>query len=496
MSTLKTFQKRHALQAIASRLDSTSRLHAIVCWVIIAVALMVASVVRFIASLDNFWLDEIWSWMIARQLASPLEVITRVHHGNNHYLNTFVLLAFGDGTPMQYYRWPAVAAGIGTVVLAGVVARNWNSVAAVTATVITGSSFLLIQYSSEARGYAYLLFFAIASFAVMQESLKKQRAIYEALFAFFTLMGFLSHPTYAFAFAAFFSWSIWDRVSSDGWLSRRHLVPFIFEVLIPFGFLLVLYVLDWRHLYIGGGDERAAWRVFAQATSAAFGGPLEGQLPVLVAAAVLVVAMDALYQMYRTRSDLWVPMTVAVFALPAIVVIVVQPESSYPRYFLVNMLFLQLLMSWYLGWMFDRPHGKIAYLVIMAIILGGNSYWTGRFLKHGRGGYEEAVDYLLANSSRPQVLVASDHDFRNRMVLEYHFWRVGAMHRFVYIEQGQWSPEAPEWFVLHDFSQNFVPPESIRREPEREYQLEKVFPYSGLSGFNWALYRHHARVSP
>jgi hypothetical protein len=490
MSTPKSAKNISASKAISLPPDSTSRLRAIVRWGIFAIVITVAAVVRFVASLDNLWLDEIWSWMIAVRLTSPLEVITRVHHDNNHYLNTLVMYACGGDASMSLYRLPAVVAGIGTVLLAGTVAKQWSAVAAMTATLITGCSFLLIQYSSEARGYAYLLFFTTASFAVMQQSLNQPRAVGEILFAIFTVLGFLSHPTYSFAFVALVSWSAWHRIATDGWLSRRHIVPLIFEVLIPGIFLFVLYIVDWRYLAIGGGDEGSAWRVFAQATSAAFGGPIEGPAVVLVAAAVFAIAMAAMYELYRTGSDLWVPMIVGIFAMPACILLVVQPESPYPRYFLISALFLQLLMSWYLGRIFERSNGKMAYLFIMAVILGGNCYLTGRLLSSGRGGYEAAVNYLLLNSSRPRVVIASDHDFRNQIVLEYYFWRVGAADRWSYVESGRWPLEGPEWILLHDFNQDSSPPESIRIPPGYAFQREQIYPYFGLSGCNWALYRN------
>lgn len=478
---------------------ATSRLRTIVRLGIFAVAITFAAVVRFIASLDNLWLDEIWSWMISVQLTSPVEIITRVHHDNNHYLNTFVMYAAGRDAAMDLYRLPAVFAGIGTVVLAGVVAKRWSDAAAVTATLITSCSFLLIQYSSEARGYAYLLFFTIASFAVLQRSLDeksfRRRLVLELLFTSFTVMGFLSHATYAVAYFAFVSWSAWHNVSSDGWLSRRHITPLLCEVLLPACFLFILYLVDWRYLQVGGGDEGSTWHVFMQATSAALGGPIAGTAIVPVAAVVLIFAVNALYQLYIARSHLWVPMAVSIFLIPSIIIFVMQPQWPYPRYFLVSMLFLQLLSSWYLGRLFDHPRGKVAYVLILVAVLGGNTYLTSKLLKYGRGGYEAAVNHLLEHSSQPEVIVAGDHDFRIHMVLQYYFLRTGVADRLVYVETGHYPPEGPEWFVTHDFSQDFSPPEFIRIKPAHEFQLEKTFPYAGLSGFHWALYRR-VRTKP
>src|SRR3954452_10860912 len=138
--------------------DWTPTLPTIVGIAAVSIAIVLAIVLRIWASLDDFWLDEIWSWVKAMQLKSPLEVFTRVHHDNNHHLNTLVLYAIGRDAPFYLYRLPAVLAGIGTVLLCGWVARPWGRPAAVTAILLTGCSFLLIEYSSEARGYAYLLF--------------------------------------------------------------------------------------------------------------------------------------------------------------------------------------------------------------------------------------------------------------------------------------------------------------------------------------------------
>ena len=126
----------------------SGQLPATVGIVAVSIAIAFAVVLRFWASLDNFWLDEIWSWMMAGQLKSPLEVVTRLHHDNNHYVNTFVLYTLGGDAPTYLYRLPAVLAGIGAVLLSGWVARRWSPSAGVTAMILTGCSFLMIQYSA------------------------------------------------------------------------------------------------------------------------------------------------------------------------------------------------------------------------------------------------------------------------------------------------------------------------------------------------------------
>jgi hypothetical protein len=465
---------------------------------VVIITLILAAALRFWASLDDLWLDEIWTLEFASHLTNPLEVITRLHHDNNHYLNTWVMYALGKEAPGYLYRLPAILAGVGTVVLSGVVARSWDRVAGLTALVITGFSFLLIEYSSEARGYAYLLFFTIASFAVMQKSLDQPRRIWDVLFALCALLGFLSHLTYLFAYVALICWSLWRRVYRDGWFARRHLVPFICEIVIPGAFIVFLYLIDLRFLGMGGGNRGSVWNTIAQAVSAAFGGPLEGDGMMWVQLAVVAIAAVALWLMVRVGSDLWVPMAAGIFVVPGAILLIVKPEWPHPRYFLVGLLFLQLLMSWFLGWLYHRTHGRVAYFAIMLVILGGNTYLTARFLKYGRGHYRAAVEYLLEQTPGEQVFIGSDHDFRNKLLLAYYAWRAGAENRVAYYDMANWPPEGPEWLLLHNSSQKHSCDPYAEDRRGNTYRLARFFPFAGLSGFNWALYRNmnHPATSP
>jgi hypothetical protein len=478
-------------QTSSSTADSGQSKFAAITAVVIAIVF--GAVLRLWASLDAFWLDEIWSWIKVAQLSSPAQILTRVHGDNNHHFNSLIIYLFGRNAPLYMYRLPAVLAGIGTVVLCGLVARRWNRPAAVAATMIAAFSFVLIEYSSEARGYAYLLFFTMASFAVLQASFERPRPLWDALFACCAILGFLSHLTYMFAYAAFIAWSAWHHIASDGWLSRRHFRPFLFQVLVPCASVLFLYLVDVRHIVMGGGDKNSMPFVIAQAISVAFGGPFEGGLPVFITLAVVPVAIVALVLIYRTGSDLWVPMTVGIFVAPLAILLVARPPWPYPRYFLVCMLLLQLLISWLLGWLYQRTYGKAMYLLLLAAILIGNTIQTTRFLKYGRGGYEEAVRYMVEHTADHRILIGSDHDFRNKTLLGFYFARAGDEERAGYYDYGTWPPEGPEWVVLHNASQSYVPAESFNDEAGNTYELVCVFRYAGLSGFNWALYHNTNR---
>src|SRR5262245_41533068 len=119
MSKAKAKNKPSSRPPVMRAEQVPSRVAVIAGYVAVAIAITLAVVLRFGASFDQFWLDEIWSWMMAVQLKSPLEVITRLHHDNNHHLNTLVLYLIGKNAPFYLYRLPAVLAGVGTVLLCG-----------------------------------------------------------------------------------------------------------------------------------------------------------------------------------------------------------------------------------------------------------------------------------------------------------------------------------------------------------------------------------------
>lgn len=212
-----------------------------------------------------------------------------------------------------------------------------------------------------------------------------------------------------------------------------------------------------------------------------------------VAVAVAAVALFALFLLARDGADLWMPMAVGIFILPAAVCLIARPQWPYPRYFLVSMLFLQLLCSWFLGWLWKRPQGRVAYLVLLALILAGNAVLNAQLLTYGRGGYGAAVRYMLDQTFGEKVAVASDHDFRNRMVLAFYVGRAGAGERIAYYEQGKWPPQGPEWVLFHSFAQPYRPEKSLQDDRGHTFELARVFPYAGLSGFHWGLYHNTNR---
>src|SRR5262245_974209 len=94
----------------------------------LACALVVggATVVRVAGLFTDFWLDEIWSWMLVRQVSSPLAIFTAIPHDNNHWLNSLFIYCLGTRQHWYVYRLLSVVTGIASVGLAGLIGHRYG----------------------------------------------------------------------------------------------------------------------------------------------------------------------------------------------------------------------------------------------------------------------------------------------------------------------------------------------------------------------------------
>jgi hypothetical protein len=101
----------------------------------------------------------------------------------------------------------------------------------------------------------------------------------------------------------------------------------------------------------------------------------------------------------------------------------------------------------------------------------------------------------MADRTAGDILtVGSDYDFRNRIVLDYHARFLPAGRRLVYWPERAWPPEGPEWYLAHGFAGDQPPPATLVTGGHR-YGGVAIFPYAGLSGWTWYLYRRQPAAS-
>jgi len=436
---------------------------------------------RLGAARGDLWLDEIWSLQLAHAAPTALDVIWGLHFDNNDYLNTLWMRLWGDDGSALVQRALSVAAGVGLVALgAAFPLERGRLAAAVTAFLLAGSRFL-VHYGSEARGYGPALFCALAAYLALERHLATRERRWAGGFAASALLGLLSHLTFVFVLAGAAAW-----VAADAWRSRRASALDLALLALPVAFLGFLWLVDVRWLAVGGAPHYDPLAVLPDLAGATLGLP-EGALRWLGLGFVAAAGYE-LWALARAR-DLRAVFFAGAFLAPIPYLLVLRPEYVYPRHFAVLVpLFLYVAGS---GWARIAGLGRAglaAATLALAVFAAGNALQLAALLKDGRGHYREAVELILASSPPGPITVGSFHDFRNRTVLEDQTRRLGVRDRIRYVETRQVGEHPPQWLVLHDF----------RLEPPRKdyievlghvYALVRIFPYAGLSGWTWLVYR-------
>ncbi len=436
---------------------------------------LLAAVLRAPGLFTEFWLDEIRALSNVADIGSAVEVFTGIHHDSNHWLVSLWMYALGQRAPFWVYRLPSFLAGVAAILLVGWLAEVDGSKPWL-AMLLTATSFPLVFYSSEARGYSLAALAGLALLPCLVRWGETGRIRWVAFYALAASVGILSHLSFVLVLVAAVVYSL--VLAGRGRLSLGSAATL---QLVPFLLLGVLVVTDLRYLGIGGGTREPPGALLAETASLALGGPIEGRGVLLFAVLSAVVLFAALARRARRywpnrgstepRSYLWV-FFAATALLPVWVALALDPPFLFPRYFLVSIVFVPLLVASFASSL-RRPFPA----VVLVVWLGANGYSLLQFAREGRGGYEEALRFLLRASHDDVVTVGSDHDLRNERILRFYRERMGTEGkrlRYVSVER---PGDADFWIGSYEGSRCDA------------CVFLRSYPSSALSGARWVLYR-------
>ena len=459
----------------------------------VAAAVGVGIALRVVGLWSDFWLDEVWTWRLAARVGSVLDVFTRIHHSNNHHLNTLIFYWIGDTSEWWLYRLPALACGSASVAFAAAVAWRRGRLEAVLAAWLTAGCFALIHFSSEARGSGPAVAFALAALWLLEHDLERPRAWSAVAFGLCTVAGFLFQLVFCFFWAGALVHSGWVL-----WRRRREAWPWLVSMLrlhgAPLLAFAVLWFVDLRRLAVGSGPSPAADWLAARTVGFALGLPVapEFGLPWALLAALLVGA--GLRRLAQRDDPAWTGLAVAIVAAPALVLGWLRPDVVAVRYFLIGIALSLLLAALLLADALRAGGARRALAAgVLAVFALGNGVHLVRFGEHGRGGYRAALRTLAAETNGPILEVGSDHDFRVGSVLGFHARELPADKRLVYLPQHRWPPEGPEWMLLHRQERPGAPKTFLVSQSTR-YALVAEFDHAAISGYYWMLYRNTDRT--
>jgi len=486
-STPPSSQSPHEIDSAASARSGGPSARATLA--LCAAILAAGALVRLLPCWNDFWLDEIWSWESARALTSPLGVFTEIHDTNNHHLNTLLIWALGDRDDWAIYRLPAFVAGVASVALAGWLAAQRGRLEAVFATLLCAACFALIHFSSEARGYSLMVFFALAALAASDRFERSGSRTAAAVFSACVVLGFLAQLFFVFFWAGVFVQGLWRALRRGGDAWRRLLTLHGLPSLL----FAALWFVDLRYLEESGGPPADVPLLLARIFGFTLGLPIARELALPGALFTAVVLGLALAKLAREGDDAWLLHAIAIVIAPALGFGSLRPEVIELRYFLIGITLWLLLASFVLAdaWRSGGVRRAVA-AALVAVFVAGNAVHTAAFLRDGRGGFERALRYMAAHSSGSEVVVGSDHDFRNGTVLLFYARRLPPEKRLVYLPHRRWPLEGPEWLVVHAARRPAEPPALLELRSVRRYALAAEFDYAAISGFWWGIYRNLA----
>lgn len=510
-------------------------------WILPGLIVLAGVILRIAAAQGELWLDEVWSIVMLREsVTTPLEILTKLRHDNNHFLNSFWIWCLPSNAPDLLYRIPSLVAGSLVIPLACLIWRQEMlgrdemdlrradlrqktlSPASVSdprnqprtsllwiPALLFSVSILPVQYSSEARGYGSLCFFVLAAHCLQKrlthgssetppEAKRRQLPakrtaqsphpddlMTNASYTACCCLGFLSHATFLQY------WLPATLVAAMSFRSRT----WLFQIILPGSFFLLLWLVNLQGMQTGGGTVRDYFSVLLETMSFVIGSPAGQSHASWNAVLMLMIFLPAVVHCYRhCRSD-FVILAGSTVIVPAFLLVIMGRADIYPRYFLVGTLFLCLALSSWLTDLCFRGRSDssrwqvISGMLILSAIVAGHLTLDSDLLSHRRSHYQDALRRMTAeqrDATEGTVLVGVDHPFRHAMMLAYYMPTSELRDR---IQLAVDPSERPEWFLQHDILHTDKAPETIQRPNGQEFTLVQEFPSSPLSGWDLLLYR-------
>jgi hypothetical protein len=472
---------------------SSARGRSIIPLFLLAGLVVLAAVVRVIATHNDLWLDELISLRIANAMKTPWQIFSTVHSDNNHYLNTLFLYFAKGQNYAPVYRYLSVLWGVLLVPAGYWLLIRRSRVEAVILAGLLACSYPLIHFSSEARGYSGALLGSMLACAALARWMAREDRGRESFFLGLTyglamVLAILSHLTACliwFSLAAGSLITLAQRPERGRWISRWIALNFL-----PASVFAALYFFDLRFLAELGGPPMTEWHALGRLLALGLGWPAKDAASVwIVAASLIGLIVWHLAAERKSEEPLSVLLTM-IYLVPLLCVVLVQPSFFSPRYFLVILPFLYVPAAMLLARLATAQKGRIALVAVLALFLAGQAHLYTQFLRVGRGQFTAALQYMIAHTQPSRLKLASDQDFRSNVELAYFAPRVLRNQQLLYVTKDSRASIEPDWYILHKEGYEPAGPAEVNVSGQPTWYRVAYFGASELSGQAWTIYSH------
>jgi len=447
---------------------------------LLVIPTLIGLTLRLMAAQGDYWLDEAWSAVFAREARTPGRVFFAINHDNNHYLNTLWLQLVGWSAPPMLGRAASIACGTASIAVAGLIGARRGTAAAALAAMLFAVSPILVTYGAEARGYAPMLLALLVAIRLVDQQLWGTPLRWAPqLLGVITLLGMLGHGSMLFGVVALTGWAAVEYARrmpfraalnatillmgrSVAAVAAVALLALIAALTSPAGFRM-----GSRTAFSG----EALLDALAYMASFTLGWPFGVSLG--LAALLLMPMMLARATALRDRAPFYL---LAIPGLPLAVALLQPINSAFPRYYLLSSIALLLLTADLLV----AARGRARWMAggIFAALIASSIVVDLRIIRNLRGDPGVAITAMarrapaaaaaIAGSPRDSAVLktaAAAHGYKLRIDEDC------SNARFLFIERDGGRPLPP---IDRRCDATFVPIAAGRVE--------------GLSGMDWQIY--------
>ncbi len=451
---------------------------------------VLSAIVIILAANGELWLDEIWTLYSIKSFSSSLNILTDFRHDNNHLLNTLYLYIIGDQHNFIIYRLFSIISGIGSIFLIGLICRGYNLKASIIAMILSGSSYPLILYFTEARGYAPAIFFSTLSFAILIKSIKSNKLYMVILFWISTILGLLSHLLFVMILFSF-SAMIFVHYIQKKYSPKKILIKLCVYFCVPSFFFIILYLFFIRNISIGGGPVYNKWSVIEKASCMLLGIPFLPVFGLMSFLLVLCILFFGTTLLFKNNCNHWIFFPFVIFITPVLLLLFTRPKYFYFRYFILAFPFFYILLGYLLEKLYSSkfPLSKWIVSIFLLFFVIGHSQRILPLIQLGRGSYGALLEHISRETPKEIIYVSSNHDFINKRMIFFYSRFIPNRKKILYLDYNNWGAKKPYWIITQNQDLFYKPVKKLTIPTLGEYNLNGEFIYSGVSGFNWYLYR-------
>jgi hypothetical protein len=451
----------------------------------VAVATAVGLALRIAAAGGDLGHDELYSLALATRLASVGDAFWGLPHDNNHPLNTAFLAMLGPGRASWTYRTVAVVLGTATVPAFAWAFWRSDRVTGGVAAGLAAVALPLVDFGSEARGYAGLTLASVVAVGFWERALALPPAPKRSVapswgLAAAAAFGTLSHPGMVLTIATLVAATLFRvGLARPGRRTTVRLFAPTTLSLAPIGAAFAVGIARAGRYKVGDTDPFAIGKLIEGLGSmmgATLG--LPESVPAVFALALVVLGITAAVR-HRLLGAGRVALAAAAFLiLPAAVWAARPPNVVYARYYAICGVVLLLIEAESAGRLL-RLRGRPRWWALagLALTMAANASGDIQQIAVGRASTSATLAIMQREGG---ARYASDRPFMASLMLG------GAPA----LSEEDVCGSPPDWFL----AMGVYDPEpdhalTVGRGCALGYRSRASFASNRLSGTQWTLYR-------